>query len=114
MRISDWRGIVTAGLTCALGACVGARTPEEPETIPRDVFVDAYVELRLKALRTPGGRIGPTAKEEVLEARGITEAELAEFVDAHGPRVQFMADVWAEIDDSLRRMRTREDAPPAS
>ncbi len=103
--------LLGGGLLCLLLACGGEQAPEAAGTISRDVFVGTYVELRLAALHSPDGRVSPEAKAEILEAKGVTEADLLEYVDVHGARVQFMVEVWAEIDDTLRSLRTEQPAP---
>ncbi len=103
--------LLGGGLLCLLLACGGEQAPEAAGTISRDAFVGTYVELRLAALHSPDGRVSPEAKAEILEAKGVTEADLLEYVDVHGARVQFMVEVWAEIDDTLRSLRTEEPAP---
>lgn len=108
------RRLLGGGLLCLLFACGGEQAPEAGETISRDVFVGTYVELRTAALHSPDGRVGPEAKAEILGANGVTEADLIEYVDVHGARVQFMVEVWAEIDDTLRALRTEDDSAPAS
>ena len=114
MRSTPSRVRFLAGaLVCIMAACGGEPSEESSQTIPRDVFIGTYAELRMAALRSLDGRVSPQAKEEILEANGVIEAELLEFVDAHGPRVQFMVEVWGEIDDTLRALRT-EAADPAS
>lgn len=117
MRPVTARGVrkcLAGGLLCLLFACGGERAPEARGTISRDVFVDTYVELRTAALHSPDGRVGPEAKAEILEAKGVTEADLLDYVDAHGARLQFMVEVWAEIDDTLRALRTEDDPAPTS
>lgn len=105
------RNLLGGGLVCILFACGETPAPEAADMISREAFVDTYVELRQRALRSPDGRISPSARDEVLEAKGVTEADLIEFVDAYGERVPFMVEVWAEIDDSLRSLRTQETTP---
>ena len=112
-RTREMRTLLGAVLLWLAPGCGGEQAPEPSGTITRDAFVGTYVELRMAAVQSPDGRVTSAAKEEILEARGITEADLLEFAAAHGPRVQFMADVWGEIDDTLRALRTREDAPPS-
>ena len=108
------RKLLGGALLWTMFACGGEQAPEAAGTISRDVFVGTYVELRMAALHSPDGRVGPEAKAEILEAKGVTEADLLEYVDVHGARVQFMVEVWAEIDDSLRSLRTEDDPAPAS
>ena len=111
MRRRNVWDFLAGALLCTTAACGGAEAPEGSETIARDIFVGTYVELRMTALRSPDGRISPSAKAEILEAKGVTEADLLEYVGVHGPRVQFMVEVWGEIDDTLRALRTREASP---
>lgn len=117
MRPVTARGVrkfLTGGLLCLLFACGGERASEAAGTISRQVFVDTYVELRMTALHSPDGRVSPEVKAEILESNGVTEADLLDYVDAHGARLQFMVEVWAEIDDTLRALRTEDDPAPAS
>ena len=114
-RIGRARGLAAGILMGTLAACAGEGAPDPSRTIARDVFVDTYAELRMTALGSPTGRVSPSAKAEILRANGVTEADLLEFVDVHGPRVQFMVEVWAEIDDTLRALRAENSDPaPAS
>lgn len=113
-RAGGARRLLEGGLLCLLFACGGDQAPGAAGTISRDVFVDTYVELRMTALHSPDGRVSPEAKAEILEARGVTEADLLDYVDVHGARLQFMVEVWAEIDDTLRALRTENDPAPAS
>ncbi len=108
------RALVKSSLLWAALACAGEQAPEAAGTISRDVFVGTYVELRMAALHSPDGRVSPEAKAEILDGRGITEADLLEYADVHGARVQFMVEVWAEIDDTLRALRTEDDPAPPS
>jgi len=108
------RKFLTVGLLCLLFACGGDQAPGAAGTISRGVFVDTYVELRMTALHSPDGRVSPEAKAEILEAKGVTEADLLHYVDVHGTRLQFMVEVWAEIDDTLRALRTQDDPAPTS
>lgn len=113
-RARGARKFLGGGLLCLLLACGGEQAREPAGTISRDVFVATYVELRMTALRSPDGRVSPEAKAEILEAKGVTEADLLDYVNVHGARLQFMVEVWAEIDDTLRALRTDDDPAPAS
>ena len=108
------RMLLVGSLLCLLFACGGEQAPEAAGTIPRGVFVGTYVELRMAALHSPGGRVSPEVRGEILEAKGVTEADLLDYVEIHGARVQFMVEVWAEIDDTLRALRTEDDPAPVS
>ena len=87
-----------------LGAGCGPSVPEG--VIERDTFVEAYAELRIAALRTDSSRIAASEREAILERLGITEDDLLEFVDVHAADLEYMRDVWNEVE--LRMDRTPE------
>lgn len=92
----------------------GGQGAEEVETISRETFVSAYVDLRVTALR--GGRESVTEEErrEVLERHGITEDDLLEFVEVHGGDVDFMRQLWEEVDRRIREETgTGDSASPS-
>ena len=109
--VNCMRNVAAGAFLCALAACAGERTPETPDTISRDAFVGTYVELRMAALRSPDGRVDPSHRDEILAAAGVTDADMLEFVDVNARRVQLMVEVWGEIDDTMRVLRTREATP---
>lgn len=94
----------------AVAGCSGGTSPESGPTIDRGQFIDAYVELRAAALTSDEGQLGDVDREAVLTKIGVTEAELLHFGDAHGEDVEFMSDVWNEVEVRLDGMR-REGAP---
>jgi hypothetical protein len=75
------------------------------ETIPRDLFVQAYIELRMEALRSPEHDHRVAARDRVLSRLGVEEADLLRFVEIHGKDVQYMRSVWEEIDSILEEQR---------
>lgn len=107
------RNLAAGTLVCVTAACVGEQTPSADAAITRDAFVEVYVELRMAALQSPEGRISESEREEILAGASLTEEDLLEFIDMHARRLEHMAEVWGEIDDTLRVLRTRE-ANPAS
>jgi hypothetical protein len=72
-----------------------------PDTIDRQVFVDTYVELRTTALANLTGQIRPDERDSVLARHGVTEEDLLRFAEVHGRDVEFMAEVWAEVETRL-------------
>lgn len=92
----------------AVGACAGGGT-ETPEVIDREVFIDAYVDLRVIAVGSEDGVVDDMERSEVLGRHGITEADLLDFAEAHGADAEFMRDVWAEIE---RRLEEEPLEPP--
>ena len=67
----------------------------------RQVFVDTYVDLRTAALANPGGQIRPEQRDSVLARHGVTEDDLVNFAEVHGRNVEYMAEVWGEVENRL-------------
>ena len=98
---------------CAAAALLAAAGCEEEgpaETISREVFVETYVALRVAELRerTDDG-ISAEARERVLAGQGVTEEELLAFADVHGPDVNFMEQLWEDVEERLEEMRNTPD-----
>lgn len=72
-----------------------------PTLIERDVFIDAYVDLRVAALRTDSQRIAHEDRVEILSRHGITDQDLLDFADVNAGRLDFMRDVWNEVEVRL-------------
>ena len=80
-------------------ACDG---PAE-ETIDRQVFIDTWVELRIAALDTDSQRIAAADREAVLERHGVTADDLTRFAEVHATDLDFMRDVWNDIELRMDR-----------
>ena len=96
---------------CAVPLLAGCgNSDEEIEgIITREEFVQAYSELRVSALRAEDGKIALEERDRILAERSLTPEDLIEFVEAHGRDMDFMQEVWEEVDQNLetRRNRTR-------
>jgi hypothetical protein len=92
--------IAAASVALALAACGGEASPE---TIDRDVFVSAYADLRIAAVETDSGRVAYTARDSILDALGVTEEDLTLFAELHAEDLEFMRDVWNEVELLLDR-----------
>lgn len=90
--------------------------PPDPaaETIDRETFVATYVDLRLAALEDTTLSISPAERERVLRRHGVTRDDLFRFVEVHGDRVDFMRDVWDEVDERIRRAGAEEEDTTSS
>lgn len=75
--------------------------PRNRETISRETFVATFVELRRSALESETGRITEEERERILSEHGITEDDLVTFVEVHGGRIDFMRDVWTDVEARL-------------
>lgn len=89
-------------VVCGLAACRGAA----PDAIDREVFVDTYVDLRIAALDTDSAKLSETDRAEILARHGVTEDDLLTFADAYAAELDFMRDVWSDVE--LRMDRTAE------
>lgn len=90
------------------------RAAEEVETISRETFISAYVDLRITALRRGREAVTEEERREVLERHGITEDDLLEFVEVHGEDVDFMRDLWEEVDRRIGEETGTGDSPSPS
>ena len=105
------RGWIRAG--CVLAALLAAAACEEdggPETISREVFVETYIALRVAELteRRDDG-ISAGARERVLAEKGVTEEDLLTFAEVHGPDVNFMEQLWEDVEKRLDELRNTSD-----
>lgn len=96
-------------LLAACGDDGAAPSAADAETISRDVFVATYVDLRLTALRSGSEEISPSARDEVLARHGVTPEDLLEFVEIHGDRVQYMKELWNEVETRIDSIRDPDD-----
>ena len=81
-------------------SCSGNTTDVAEDTDGREVFMGAYVDLRVAALSS-GTTVLGSVRDSILAVYGVTGEELLEFVDTHGEDVEFMRDLWAEIEGRL-------------
>ena len=95
-------------LALAAAACEGP--PPGGEPIAREVFIETYVELRLAALESEDFAVPPAEREEILARHGVDQEALLHFADVHGRDVDFMNEVWAEVERLLEQRRSSDDA----
>jgi hypothetical protein len=97
-----------------VGTLLAVSTTCRDETVAmdRERFIATYVEVRATALRNPGGQITPAQKEEILARNGVTEDQLLEFAEVHGRDVDYMAQVWGEVERRLHPQDTATVPPP--
>lgn len=94
--------------SAALFACGNSAEPEIEGVITRDQFIEAYIELRFSALRNQDEQILAEDRERILAGRGLTPEDLLEFVDAHGRNIEFMQEVWDEVERGMEERRGQE------
>jgi hypothetical protein len=86
----------TLCLSCSSGA-----TDVPEETPGRTEFIGAYIDLRLAAMSAETTDIGDDLRDSLLAVYDVTEQDLIDFVDMHGEEVEFMRDLWGEIETIL-------------
>ena len=95
-----------AGALLVVSGC----EPEAPETISREAFIEAYVALRVAELTDPGDEvISAEARERVLQEQDVTEEELLGFAEVYGGDVDFMKDVWQDVEKRMEDLRNPPD-----
>jgi hypothetical protein len=97
---SHSRGVLLGTLLLGSTACGGG--PRD-DSMDRELFVATYVDLRITASETFGLRLGDSEREEVLARHGVSAAELYYFAEAHAEDLEFMRDVWNEVEFRLDR-----------
>ena len=102
-------------VTLLLVSCSdGAQEEAAQETISREAFAKAYIHLRMTALQAEGQEMTLSNRNQVLDSLGLEEEDLIHFVEVHGTDVQFMRNLWEEIDSILDARRRPESVGEAS
>ena len=100
-----------AVLAAVLAACGTTDAPPVVEgVIDRESFIQVYVDLRDAAVRSPGLTISDEARRDVLTRHGVEEDDLLAFVEAYGRDLDYMNELWAEIE---RRIEALPPVPRA-
>ncbi len=86
----------------------GASSGIEGELIDREVFVAVYVDLRIDTLDNPGRRVDDAERDSVLVRHGVTEEQLFQFVEVHGTDVEYMRDLWADVEARILALLSPE------
>ena len=106
------RTVAAAVILLALASCGGDTSPVASDVIDRQTFIDTYVDLRLAAIQTPDFRIPSGERDQILTRHGVSAEDLLRFADAHGRDLEFMNEVWSEIE--VRFQDSSGDATPAN
>ena len=96
----------TLFLACACATLVPLSTVAcdggtDASLVSRTQFVETYVDLRVSALRREDETLTDSARAAVLSRHGVTEDQLLEFASAHGADLEFMRDLWNEVEARL-------------
>jgi len=97
-----------AGLLAMLTlvACAAEGTgPDSRDAVDREAFIASFVDLRVAALLSEDGHLTDDSRIEVLSSHGVTEGDLTVFVEVHGRDLDFMREVWNEVEIRLEERR---------
>lgn len=99
-------------LACgAVPACGGSPAEAPASTsIDRETFIATYVELRVAAVRGGQSAIQDEQRADILQRHGVTEQSLFDFVSANGEDVDYMRQVWDEVERRLDALPLTDDA----
>ena len=89
------------GMLLLVNIACGQRPDDD--SMDREVFIATYVDLRIAAAETDGLRLSDAGREEVLTRHGISAVELSYFVEAHAEDLDFMRELWNEVEFRLDR-----------
>lgn len=110
MRASDPILVATA-LVLSFSCASEVRESATAEVISREAFIEAYVELRVEALKSDDQEISLEARDRILTGLGLTDEDLLRFVERRGRDVQFMRRVWEEVDSLMTSRRGLPENP---
>lgn len=106
---APWRPLTAVLAALALG-CSADEPAGAEDAIDREVFIATYVDLRIAALDAETRQLTDEARDEVLAKHAVTEERLMEFADVYGRDVDFMTEVWNEVEVRLDAARPGDDA----
>ena len=91
-------------------SCGGGATDVPEDTAGREAFIGAYLDLRTADLNSETTEFGDEVRDSILAAYGVTGQDLLDFIDTHGEDVEFMHDLWAEVE--VRLIERLEETMP--
>jgi len=71
------------------------------DTAEREEFIGAYVDLRTAAVNVGSTDIGDDVRDSILTGYGVSEQDLVNYVETHGEDVEFMSELWTEVEARL-------------
>lgn len=87
-------------VSCTSGGPGGA----SEDVIARQTFMDVYVQLRIAALKDPTEDLPLEERDRILQEAGVTEDDLIRFIEVRGAEVQFMRQLWEEVDSLIKEV----------
>ena len=101
---------LAAALSLLAAACGGGDFVPVEGVIDRETFIAAYVDLRAETLAGSDLALPDEERDRVLASHGVDAKSLLTFVEAYGRDLDFMNEVWTEIESRLEA----RSAPDAS
>lgn len=103
--------VVAAAAACGVTDSV----PPVEGVIDRETFIEVYVDLRAETVEQTELTLPGEERDRILERHGVDAESLLAFVDAYGRELDFMNEVWLEIERRLdaRSAAAGQDAPGA-
>jgi hypothetical protein len=99
-----------ASLLLTTAACGGGgEVPHVEGVIDRETFIEAYVDVRAETLDGAELNLTNEERDRILARHGVDATSLLSFVEAYGRELEFMNEVWAEVE---RRLDARPAGPP--
>ncbi len=105
------RTVAATAFLLALASCGGDTSTVASDVIDRETFIATYLDLRLAATAQPDFRVTSEQRAEVLARHGVDAEELIRFADVHGRDLEFMNEVWSEVETRFQEM-SGESPPP--
>ena len=99
-RPSPWAlcaSFVLTASSCGMGDSV----PVVEGVIDRETFIATYVDVRAETLNRAELNLSSEERDSVLSIHGVDAESLLAFVDAYGRDLDYMNEVWAEIESRL-------------
>ena len=82
-------------------SCSDGTTDVPADTAGREAFIEAYLGLRITALTLRSTVFEGRIRDSVMTVHAVTEQDLRDFIDTHGEDVEFMRDLWIEVEARL-------------
>ncbi len=95
------RTIVSIVAVTLFWSCGGGATDVTDDTAGRETFIGAYLALRSEAMSSGSTEIEDRVRDSILTVYDVTAQELLDFIDTHGEDVEFMRDLWTEMETRM-------------
>ncbi len=100
-------------LALTLTAACGGGNDVPADVIDREAFITTYVDLRLATLETPDFRIPAERRAEILANHGVDGESLLRFAEVHGRDLDYMNEVWTEVETRMQDSEAEVEPEPA-